>query len=71
MARKPAVVRQAEAEPEHEPIAQICATCRHWRPRPNWRHVGECMPSRNGMGQPLVTTDYQLCSAFQWRDDLA
>lgn len=71
MARKATAKQEAAPEPEPQEIAQVCCTCKHWKPRPNWPYIGECMPSRNGMGQPLVTTDMQLCRAFAWREDLA
>lgn len=74
MARKATKQQETQqdtiAEPEQQ-IAQVCCTCRHWKPRPNWAFIGECMPSRNGLGQPLVTTDMQVCRAFEWRDDIA
>jgi hypothetical protein len=49
-------------EPEPEPVFRICGNCAHWRPRPNWPAIGECMPSRAGGPQPIVTTDWQGCS---------
>lgn len=60
---------EPEAAPEPPQVAQVCVTCRHWKPRPNWPVIGECMPSRNGLGQPLVTTDYQVCSNHSYADE--
>lgn len=42
-------------------VVKVCLTCRYWRQRPNYAHIGECLPTRAGGPSPLVTLDYASC----------
>jgi hypothetical protein len=71
MARKATKLQEPEPEQIQEPhpaVARCCVTCRHWKPRPNWPVIGECMPSRAGLGQPLVTLDWAICSNHEYAE---
>ena len=73
MARKATAKKEPEPEavPKQETtstIARCCASCAYWKPRPNCGFIGECMPSKNGLGQPLVTTDWTSCSNHDYAD---
>ena len=68
MARTAKKRENAPLPPEPEPVFRICGTCRHWRPRPNWPVSGECMPSRAGNPQALVSLDWAGCSAWASKD---
>ena len=56
------------AHPGTEPALAVCGNCRHWRVRPNYRPVGECLPSRAGGPSPLLTLDMASCSAWEPRE---
>lgn len=68
---RPTAVQSTEVAVVTPRLRKCCGTCAGWSPiavTPFW---GECQASRPGSNGPRPTTDLTVCSAHQWKADLA